>query len=184
MSLKEANDLVPQIKLSKVLNGLVPADFEITRLINMSPSYMKDLKTTLSETSKETIQTYLLWKTIQAYASEIESDVLKPYSRFVNVLQGKDPDSVPERWRTCIRHVDDGLGWILSRFFVERAFSEKAKVFGDQIVSDIKEQFIEKLKNTKWMDDSVIELAIDKVHKIVQKIGYPTKVGISDLNIL
>jgi endothelin-converting enzyme len=64
----------------------------------------------------------------------------------------------------------------LSRFFVEKAFSEKAKIFGDQIVSDIKEMFIEKLKVTKWMDKSVIELAIEKVHKIVQKIGYPNKV--------
>jgi predicted metalloendopeptidase len=72
--------------------------------------------------------------------------------------------------------VDDGLGWILSRFFVERAFSEKAKNLGDQIVSDIKEMFIGKLERTTWMDKSVIKLAIEKVHKIVQKIGYPTKV--------
>jgi endothelin-converting enzyme len=27
------------------------------------------------------------------------------------------------------------------------------------------------------MDKSVIKLAIEKVHKIVQKIGYPTKVN-------
>lgn len=59
---------------------------------------------------------------------------------------------------------------------MEKAFSEKAKIFGDQIVSDIKEMFIEKLKVTKWMDKSVVELAIEKVHKIVQKIGYPDKV--------
>lgn len=89
----------------------------------------------------------------------------------------KDLDSTPERWRICVSHVDDGLGWILSRFFVEKAFSAKAKDFGDQIVSDIKDQFIEKLKVTTWMDQNVIELAIDKVHKIVQKIGYPTKVS-------
>jgi predicted metalloendopeptidase len=76
-----------------------------------------------------------------------------------------------------VRHVDNGLGWILSRFFVEKAFSERAKKFGDQIVSDIKDMFIEKLKKTTWMESSVVMLAIEKVHKIVQKIGYPTKVG-------
>ena len=68
------------------------------------------------------------------------------------------------------------MGWILSRFFVEKAFSAKAKEFGDQIVSDIKDQFIEKLKVTEWMEKEVIELAISKVHNIVQKIGYPDKV--------
>lgn len=105
----------------------------------------------------------------------MESDDLLPYKRFAKELAGQDPDSKPDRWRTCIGHVDDGLGWILSRFFVEKAFSAKAKVFGDQIVSDIKDQFAEKLKKTEWMDDSVKELAVHKVYNIVQKIGYPTK---------
>lgn len=72
--------------------------------------------------------------------------------------------------------MDSAVGFILSRFFVEKAFSTKAKDLGDQIVSDIKEMFIEKLKITSWMDDNVVDLAIEKVHKIVQKIGYPTKV--------
>lgn len=84
---------------------------------------------------------------------------------------------MPERWRTCVNHVDSGVGWLLSRFFVEKAFSAKAKEFGDQIVSDIKEQFVEKLKITDWMEKEVIELAIRKVHNIVQKIGYPDKVS-------
>ena len=44
-------------------------------------------------------------------------------------------------------------------------------------MSDIKEMFIEKLKITTWMDEDVVDLAIEKVHKIVQKIGYPTKVS-------
>ena len=43
-------------------------------------------------------------------------------------------------------------------------------------MSDIKEMFIEKLKVTTWMDKSVVDLAVEKVYKIVQKIGYPTKV--------
>jgi endothelin-converting enzyme len=68
------------------------------------------------------------------------------------------------------------VGFILSRFFVEKAFSAKAKDLGDQIVSDIKANFIEKLKVTSWMDKTVVDLAIEKVHKIIQKIGYPTKV--------
>ncbi len=59
---------------------------------------------------------------------------------------------------------------------MEKAFSAKAKEFGDQIVSDIKDQFIEKLKVTTWMEKEVVELAIQKVHNIVQKIGYPDKV--------
>lgn len=72
--------------------------------------------------------------------------------------------------------MDDGLGWILSRFFVEKAFSSEAKDLGDQIVFDIKQQFISRLADLDWMDEEVKKLAADKVNAIIQKIGYPTKV--------
>lgn len=91
------------------------------------------------------------------------------------MLAGKDPDTKSERWKVCSGVVDGQVGWILSRFFVEAAFSEEAKKFGDQIIMDIKQQFISKLHGLSWMDDSVKELAINKVNLIDQKIGYPTK---------
>ncbi|CAL3963260.1 unnamed protein product [Diplocarpon coronariae] len=175
MSLRDADSLTPQIYLSNIIKGLEPADVETDRIIISSPSYQKNLSSVLSSTPKEVLQTYFMWKAIQAFASVTEAEALAPYTRFQNQLQGKDPGSTQDRWRTCVDHVDDGLGWILSRFFVEKAFSERAKVFGDQIVSDIKDAFIEKLKKTEWMDKSVVDLAIEKVHKIIQKIGYPTK---------
>ncbi|KIW95732.1 uncharacterized protein Z519_04317 [Cladophialophora bantiana CBS 173.52] len=175
MSLADADTLTPQLKLSQILDSLVPKDYNLDRVIVMAPQYMKDLSKLLTDTPKETLHSYFIWKAIQSYASFIEADAVEPLKRFSNELAGKDPDTKPERWRTCVSHVDFGVGWILSRFFVEKAFSAKAKQFGDQIVSDIKDQFIEKLKVTEWMEKEVIELAISKVHNIVQKIGYPDK---------
>lgn len=87
----------------------------------------------------------------------------------------QDPETKTERWKTCLRHVDGTIGWILSRFYIEAAFSEEAKNFGDEIITDIKHQFISKLKGLSWMDESVKELAVSKVKNIDQKIGYPTK---------
>ena len=53
-------------------------------------------------------------------------------------------------------------GWILSKFFVEKAFSEEAKQFGDRIVSDIKVQFIKKLGGAEWMSKDVRYHGIEK----------------------
>ncbi|KAF2671746.1 endothelin-converting enzyme [Microthyrium microscopicum] len=175
MSLESASNLIPQIDLASILKSLAPTDYDIKRIIVASPPYLKKLSDILSDTSDATIQSYFIWKAVQALASYVDAPAVTPYKRFSNELQGKDPDSTPERWRTCVNHVDGGLGWILSRFFIEKAFSAKAKEFGDTIVSDIKDQFVEVLKKTPWMDDKVIDLAIRKVHNIVQKIGYPTE---------
>lgn len=53
-------------------------------------------------------------------------------------------------------------GWILSSYFVEKAFSEDAKDFGDQIIMDIKQEFIHKLKQSDWMTKDTREVAIGK----------------------
>ena len=140
----------------------------------MSPEYLKQLSVILAATDKGVLQSYFVWKAVQALSSYVEADAVKPYKRFRNVLAGKDPDSAPERWRTCVGHVDDGLGWILSRFFVEKAFSAEAKQFGDTIITDIKTEFAKKLNAADWMDDKTTEKAVEKVHNIGQKIGYPT----------
>jgi hypothetical protein len=89
MSLKDADLLTPQIQLAKLINKLGPSDYTTERLIVASPSYMKNLTEIISSTSRETLQTYFIWKFIQAFASEIEADEIKPYTRFTNKLQGK-----------------------------------------------------------------------------------------------
>jgi predicted metalloendopeptidase len=89
VSLKNADLLTPPIQLSKIIGQLAPSDYTTDRLIVASPSYMKNLTEILSNTSRETLQTYFIWKLIQAFASEIESDEIKPYTKFTNKLQGK-----------------------------------------------------------------------------------------------
>ena len=137
LSLAETKALIPSVSLQYLIDqrasGFVPEN-----LIVESPAYLKALSKILSDTPKRTIRGYLLWKVIQSYGPYLEDDSIKPLLQLNNELRGKEPDSKPERWRTCAGHIDEGLGWILSRFFIERAFSKESKDFGDQIVSDIK----------------------------------------------
>ncbi|KAK0737918.1 endothelin-converting enzyme [Schizothecium vesticola] len=173
MSLGDASRLVPKVDLSHIISTL--ASQQVDRVIVTSPKYLEDLATILEETDPAVVQNYFIWKAVQAFHSYIDSPVSKPYEGFVNELAGKDPNSVPERWRTCLAHTDDTLGWILSRFFIERAFSAAAKDLGDLIVSDIKVEFTSKLNRADWMRVDEKREAVDKVHAIDQKIGYPTK---------
>ena len=175
LTLAEATSLLPQVSIERIISSRAPEGFETDRVIVGSPSYMEDLSGIIKETSPETIQAFLKWKVIQGYGSAVEAPAVLPLRRFNNEMQGKDPDSVEERWRTCVDSVDTSLGWISSALFVETAFSEDSKKFGDQIVSDIKERFVETLETTEWMSKEVQDLAITKVGNIVQKIGYPTK---------
>jgi endothelin-converting enzyme len=95
MSLKGADKLTPDIHLAGLVKSLEPSDVKTERIIVMSPSYMANLTEILSTTSKETLQTYFVWKAIQAFASYVEADELKPYKRFLNELQGRVGETYP-----------------------------------------------------------------------------------------
>ena len=110
MNLDQIRSLLPQLSVRYLVSTLAPVDFKPGKLIVGSPSYLKALSEVLRETSAEALQAYFVWKTVQAYAYRIEDDALKPLKRFNNELLGKDADASEERWRTCIRVADNGLG--------------------------------------------------------------------------
>ncbi|OJJ51714.1 hypothetical protein ASPZODRAFT_88397 [Penicilliopsis zonata CBS 506.65] len=174
-TLKETSSLLPEVSFADIISALGPSKFKTDRLIVGSPSYMKSLSEILATTSRETVQNFFKWKIIQTYADTIEHASVTPLREFNNKLKGKDPQASEERWRKCIRVMDDDLGWVLSRFYILDSFSEDSKKLGDQIVSDIKERFIFTLQQTSWMSSEVRKMGIQKVENIVQKIGYPTR---------
>jgi endothelin-converting enzyme len=169
MTVDELDVVLPQVSLAYIIGELAPKGYHAHQVIVSSPAYLKGLSKLIGETSSETLSAFLVWKTIQRYAFRIEDPALKPLKQFNNVLQGKDPDAVPERWRTCIASVDRDLGWILSKFFVDNAFSPAAKQFGDQIVTDIKDSFVEILTDTTWMTEEVRNRSIKKVLTLVSR---------------
>ncbi|KAJ6028245.1 hypothetical protein N7540_003821 [Penicillium herquei] len=175
LSIEETDKLLPQISVAGILSELAPKDYKTDRLIIGSPSYMKALSEILKNTPRETVSFFFQWKLIQKYSPNIEDDKIAPLRRFSNELAGKDPQATEERWRKCIRTLDESLGWSLSRFYVLDSFPEESKKLGDQIVSDIKERFAFTLDQTAWMSPDVRKLGIKKVENIIQKIGFPTK---------
>ncbi|KAI1344016.1 endothelin-converting enzyme 1 [Xylariaceae sp. FL0016] len=174
IKIADAGKIAPAIELDAVIKSMIPSDYSADTMLLAFPEFLGNVSEIISKTPKSTVQSYMIWQLINAYYSYIEAAEVQPIGRFYNVLSGRDPETKSERWKTCLNYVDNTIGWILSRFYIEAAFSEDAKKFGDQIVMDIKQQFISKLSGLEWMDDSVKKLATNKVNNIDQKIGYPT----------
>ncbi|OTA53412.1 peptidase family M13 [Hypoxylon sp. EC38] len=172
--LADAGKIGPAIGLDSIVKAMVPQNYTADSLLLAFPEFLGNVSEIISNTPKSTVQSFLVWKAIDAYSRYVEGSEVQPITRFNNVLSGKDPDTKSERWKTCVSYVDATLGWILSRFYIEAAFSDEAKKYGDEIIMDIKHQFISKLNGLSWMDDSVKKLAVNKVNNIDQKIGFPT----------
>ncbi|KAK7948260.1 uncharacterized protein PG986_009146 [Apiospora aurea] len=107
------------------------------------------------------------------YASELPDS---PYNS--GLLQRRPEPRYPgmrlERWKICLSHTQAVVPWILSRFYLDATFSEESKLFAEQIIRGVKQQFASNIKGLNWMDEPDKDLAIEKVHNVDAKIGYPT----------
>ncbi len=88
MSLHDASALTPKIGLDKVISGLSSGK-AVDRVIVTSPKYLKELQTILGGADPAIVQSYLIWKAVQAFYSYVDSPAVKPYKAFVNELAGK-----------------------------------------------------------------------------------------------
>ncbi|CAK7212387.1 hypothetical protein SBRCBS47491_001446 [Sporothrix bragantina] len=175
MSVKDTAKLLPHFGLEKSLKHLVPADYTLNVTVTAFPEVLANVSQIVADTPREVVHNFLYWRLIVYYSSAVLGPEIRPWRQFLNVLQGKDANADPERWRTCVSHVGGTLGWILSRFFVEASFSAAAKDFGNQIISDIKTAYLANFDNLAWMDDETRRVAAEKVHNIDQKVGYPSE---------
>ncbi|ODQ76398.1 hypothetical protein LIPSTDRAFT_46869 [Lipomyces starkeyi NRRL Y-11557] len=144
-----------------------------SKIIVAYPQFLVDLNTVIASASRETLQTYFLWKATEVLATHLSESVAQPVTEFKNKLRGIDVSVRPERWKACVNEVDSLTGWILGKYYVDEAFSPEAKRMGEDIINGIKGAFVEKLNVLPWMDVRTKGVAIDKVHNLVQKIGYP-----------
>lgn len=171
-TLAEVKALSPVIDVEAIIKRFSP-NYIPSRLIVSSPEYIEKVNAIIQDTPRDVVQAYFIWKLVYALSSKVDQGSVTPIVELKDMLQGTKAQ--PERWRTCVRTMDQDLGWILGRFFIEKAFSEEAKAFGERIIRDIKNQFSETLGKLDWFDSEAAKLAIRKVHNIVQKIGYPDK---------
>ena len=89
MLIDEAAAIAPEIELKALLEGQAPPNSKIERVIVMTPKYLKELSVILAATDREVLQSYFVWKAVQSFSAYVDTDAVKPYKRFVNVLAGK-----------------------------------------------------------------------------------------------
>ena len=107
-TLDEAEAYNPAISIKSIIKEFAEG-YKPSKIIVASSEYLEASYDIITSQKRETIQSYLVWKVVQAYGSAVEGDALTPLRRFNNKLQGKEPDVRPERWRTCVSVVDSDL---------------------------------------------------------------------------
>jgi endothelin-converting enzyme/putative endopeptidase len=170
MTLAKLKKLAPNFDWSSYVKTLdVPAG---TAINVAQPEFYKKLNTMLGKRGIADWKTYLRWKIVDAHAANLS----KPFEQanfdfFSTKLRGVE--KISPRWKTCVRAVDRDLGEALGQVFAKRTFAPATKQRAADMTQAIERAMEGRIAALDWMSDSTKKAALEKLHTLVNKIGYP-----------
>jgi predicted metalloendopeptidase len=79
------------------------------------------------------------------------------------------------RWKRCIQLEDIELGEALGQEYVKRTFGQEGKQRTLEMVSYLEKALGQDIQKLDWMSPVTKERAMEKLHAITNKIGYPER---------
>ncbi|CAO3703649.1 unnamed protein product [Rhizopus stolonifer] len=172
LSLTEMSQRAPWIDWTVYLNQRLPSTAPIPQhLIVTSPEYLNNLSLLLKE--QVDLEAYLVWKAIYEYSDGLSESIRRPIRLLDAHLSGSDPKTDKARWDICLDQVNDSVGFLVGRYYVLERFGGQAKEKAKSFVDSIKRVFLNRLPELSWIDPQTRERAVEKIERLIEKIGYP-----------
>jgi putative endopeptidase len=146
-----------------------------TSVINVTePAYFTEVQKLLKAHKLDDWKTYLRWHLVHAKAALLpaafDNANFDFYSTYLRGLE-----QMPPRWKRCVRRVDGEIGEALGQVFVAKTFAPSTKQSALSMTKEIEASMESEIKQLPWMGDETKKRALEKLHGIVNKIGYPDK---------
>lgn len=173
-NLKKLSKLSPEIDWNAYFKKLGFKNEILKEFLVNQPAFLKEVNTLFKNLSLADWQAYLKWHVVVSTVPYLsESLVKKRFQFFGTVLSGAK--KIRPRWKRVVAEVDDALGDILGKLYVEKFFPPEAKRRMNLMIDDIFAAYRERIKKLDWMSAATKKKALEKLSRIDRKIGYPTK---------
>ncbi|MBC7523604.1 MAG: M13 family metallopeptidase [Flavobacterium sp.] len=172
MSLAQFNALTPNINWTNTLQdlGISKADSVIVG----QPEFYKALNKMIKSYSIADWKTYLKWDLVNTYASYLDKNIehqnFNFYATTLNGVKTQKP-----RWKRIVEQTDGALGELIGQVYVEEYLPKGSKEKLLEIGNNIRDVYANHIKKLDWMSAETKVKALNKLSKIVMKVGYPDK---------
>ncbi len=135
---------------------------------------VRDLARLFAETPVADLQSFLLFKTLDAWADSLSEQWVQAHFDFHNKRLQDTPQRRPAEFES-INAVNMALGEEIGRIYVAEYFgaSDKAKV--EEMVGYLSDTYRARINTLDWMDASTRAEALKKLDKINTHIGFPER---------
>ncbi len=147
---------------------------QVKELNVTEPKFFERLNAQLKTRSLADWKTYLRWHAANSKAPYLSSRFVEEDFNFNRkVLRGVTEQQ--PRWEKCVQWVDRDLGEALGQEFVRRTFSSETKQKVLLMTEQVEHVMDEDIKSLPWMSPETKRHALEKLHGIRNKIGYPDR---------
>ena len=150
--------------------GLDPqATYNVTE-----PAFFKAMAKELRQRDLAQWRHYLRWQLVSSQAPTLSGAAVQAnFEFFGQTLQGVPQNKA--RWKRCVELVDAQLGEALGQEFVARNFSPDLKDKTLTMTRQIEDAMAARIRSLSWMSEATKQRAQEKLHAIVNKVGYPDR---------
>ena len=140
------------------------------------PKFFQTLDFQLRMRTLDEIKTYLRWHVAHVSAPFLSKPFVdENFDYYRKTLRGVT--QVAPLWQRCVVLVDNQIGEALGQEFVKENFSPELKAKTLHMTRQIQAAMESEIKSLDWMGPQTKEKALEKLHGIVNKIGYPGQVA-------
>jgi putative endopeptidase len=164
--------LVPAFRWNDYLESAAAPPASIFNVTE--PEFFKALDGQLKSRSLDDWRAYLRWHLVHSEAPYLSSPFVEANFDFYNKYLRGTTEMAP-RWKRCVRLVDRNLGEALGQVFVQKAFPPEMKQRTLRMTKEIEAAMESEIRQLPWMSEPTKARAFEKLHTVVNKIGYPDK---------
>lgn len=161
--------------VSKVLWERFLADLGLSQVADFNiavPAFFENLEVVLSKTPRPELIAYLRFHYVRTFSNALGGKFEEAHFNFYNkLLRGQKEQAA--LWKRCVDTTDQNLKDALGEAFVQKTFGSEGKQKTLEILKNIQLAFQKNLESVAWMDEATKKLALEKLHSIENKIGYP-----------
>jgi endothelin-converting enzyme/putative endopeptidase len=139
------------------------------------PKFFAEFNRLVADTPVDQIRVYLRWHLLHAYAGTAlpESFDHENWNFYAHILNGAEKEQ--ERWKRCTSRVDLELGEALGQAYVAKYFPPEEKQHTLEMTLAIEQAMDKDVEGLDWMSLATKAKAKEKLHAVMNKIGYPDK---------
>ncbi|KDO29318.1 hypothetical protein SPRG_05855 [Saprolegnia parasitica CBS 223.65] len=143
-------------------------------VIVATPSFLNYTETLLATTPLQSLQTLFVYQYTASMAPVLSSAFRNTsFALYGRAIAGQEHPRPREK--QCLSSVNEYLGELLSRYYLQKTFQPQALAAIQALVASLVETFHGRLAAAAWMDAGTKAAAIAKLRAMSSLLGYPSR---------